>query len=71
MILRNDAHGHDWIFEELIAMNRFSLNVNITLESYLSLDEYNLIATFPSNDLPKVKIMAMDGMYVTQNFQFS
>jgi hypothetical protein len=69
--LRNDAHGHGWIFE-LIAMNRFSLNINVTLESFLSLDEYNLIATFPSNDLPKVKIMAMDGMYVTQNFfQFS
>ena len=29
---------------------------------FLSLDEYNLIATFPSNDLPKVKFMAMDGM---------
>ena len=70
MILRNDAHGHDWIFEELIAMNRFSLNINVTFESFLSLDEYNLIATFPSNDLPKVKIMAMDGMYVTQNFNF-
>jgi len=35
----------------------------------LSLDEYNLIETFPSNELPK-KIMAMDEMYVTQNFNF-
>ena len=67
--MKNDAHGHGWIFE-LIAMNRFSLNIHVTLESFLSLDKYNLIATFPSNDLPKVKIMAMDGMYVTQNFNF-
>ena len=35
----------------------------------MSLDEYNLIETFPSNELPN-KIMAMDGMYVTQNFNF-
>ena len=33
----------------------------------MSLDKYNLIETFPSNELPK-KIMAMDGMYVMQNF---
>ena len=55
-----------WSDFELIVMNRFSLGVNVTLEGGLSLDNTISLQPFSqmadSNDLPKVKFMAMDGM---------